>query len=109
MIEQVRPNEIQVICPTTELAYLLMDIAEHQNCVIQRYWWRSKLDLTVEEEIQPKIFDAYFTIVVLRGDTQDLFSTLAVYTQKKPVYEKLPSLYTPLTESEIKQIAHQII
>ena len=40
----INDGKLIVTCPTTEHAYLLMDIAEHLNCSIQKYYWISKMD-----------------------------------------------------------------
>lgn len=90
---------------STNLAYLLMDIAEHQNCVIQKYYWISKFDNNVQEEIEPKILGAFDCVVYIKGKKEDLECVKEIYDRKEEMYKQLPSGRIPLTEQELKDIS----
>jgi len=107
MIENQTNNEITISVPSTEHAYLLMNIAEHMNCVIQRYYWRSKYDFSYIEWIEPKI-DAFNVVVTLRGDNNNLSGIYEVYEQKRKLIDELPKTVT-MTEDEIKRYSCKML
>ena len=91
----------------TDLAYLLMDIGEHLNCTVQKYFWVSKYDDSVIEEIEPKIIDAYDCVVYLKGKQKDLNGVKEVYERKADLYEQLSPINFPLTEPEIHDLSYR--
>lgn len=100
-------NEIIEKCPTTEHAYLLMDIAVNLNGIIQRYYWTSKFDEDVLSEIDPKIIDVYNCTVWIRGN--NLEKILEEYYKRKQNFDKIGHIYTSYTEQEIKELANRFI
>lgn len=91
----------------TDLAYLLMDIGEKLNCTVQKYFWVSKFDDSVIEEIEPKIFDVFDCIVYLKGKQKDLNAVKEVYERKADLYAQLPPTYFPLIEQEIHNLSYR--
>ena len=104
----INDKKLIVTCPTNEHAYLLMDIAEHLNCSIQKYYWISKMDENYIEEIEPKICDAFTCEVFINGLENDLISVMNIYNQKKENLDKLP-VSPKLSEQEIHELANKMI
>ena len=100
-------NELIEKCPTTEHAYLLMDIAVNLNGTIQRYYWTSKFDEDEISEIEPKIIDVYDCVVWIKGN--NLEKILDRYYKRKQLFDKIGCVYSPYTEQEIKKLANRFI
>ena len=109
MIEAVKNGFITVRTDNMYTASLFMDIAEHMNCIVQKYYWRSRFDEETIEEICPKIDDAFYCIVVLKGDMDNLGGAYDVFKQKYPLYKQLYERSIPLTTTEIKEYADKLI
>ena len=87
----------------------LMAMMEDNNIRINKFYWRSKIDETHLELIEPNVFDAFYFHVDFEGDYQKIKETLIEFDKIKDVYKKLnKSLYTPLEENQIKEIADLI-
>ena len=109
MIEAVKDGFITVRTDNVYAANLLMDIAEHMDCVIQKYYWRSRFDEEVIEEICPKIDDAFYCIVILGGDMNNLGGAYDVFKQKYLLYKQIYRLNIPLTQTEIEEYAVKML
>ena len=88
-----------------EKYYLLMSILQDLGCEIQRYYWRSKLDETYIELIEPKIYDVFDFILDVNGFERQFKQALEIYKEKVKILDKLPKLHEPMTEEEINNIA----
>lgn len=108
MIKSMKNGEMIVLVPSTEHAYMLMNIAEHLNCIIQKYYWVSKFDTEYIEYIEPKIYDAFNCEIVLKGNNDDLGGVYEVYQTKKELLNNLPK-EPKMTEVEIKELAEQML
>ena len=109
MIRRVTRNGVIFQTENNEQAYLFMMIAEHMNLTVKKYYWMSKFDSTVIEEIEPKIYDAYYTIIEVEGYYENINGTIDVFEQKMEQRKGLPTLESPLTEEEIKDWAIKAI
>lgn len=107
MIEKLTSNEITIVVPSIEHAYMVMNIAEHMNCIIQKYYWRSKFDKEYIVEIEPKI-DAFDVVIILRGDITSLGGVHDIYMNKKDMLDKLPK-NTAMSEKDIQRYSFELL
>lgn len=99
---------ISIEMDNTNLKYKLMDMMK--EFILQRYYWRSKIDSSIIEYIEPKIFDAYIFCVDFYGNADDMMPIVQKFNEDKEYLETLEkSLYNPLTQDEIKKLALKII
>lgn len=93
-----------------ECQKLFMKLAQENNCVIQKYYWRSSLDETYIELQQPKITDVFYFHCDIGGKYEDIKNVLTQYNKLKGVMLHLDKcLITPLTDNEIKDTAYKLL
>ena len=92
---------------TNYFLYLL----EKNNCIIQRYYWRSLYDENHIEYIEPKIYDAFYMVVdTISKSKLTLESVMDEYNKNKVRRGYLGKLNrTKLTEEDIKRYATSLI
>lgn len=92
---------------TNYFLYLL----EKNNCIIQRYYWRSLYDENHIEYIEPKIYDAFYMVVdTISKSKLTLESVMDEYNKNKVRRGYLGKLNrTKLTEEDIKRYATTLI
>ena len=105
MLENETWNTVTVRTPSTEYAYILMTAAQCLNCTIQKYYWSSKFDHDIIEDIEPVIIDAYDCVVILKGNKEDLIKAIDVYKFKAVQRKGLPSGCVKLSEEDIQKYA----
>lgn len=88
-----------------EKYYLLMKILQDLGCEIQKYYWRSKLDETYIDYIEPKIIDVFDFILDVNGTENQFKQALEMYKEQVKLRNGLPLLHEPMTEEEINDIA----
>ena len=93
----------------SESCKLFMLLSQQNNCVIQKYYWVSKMDKTHLELIEPKIFDAYTFHCDISGTLEDVKNTLKEFEEREQEMISLSKmLYTPITEAEIQEWASKV-
>ena len=109
MLEKFTTNSMTLCVPTMNHALLLMDIAEHLNCTIQKYFWSSKYDREIVEEVEPKIPSAYNTVVEIHGALENLNGALEVFRMKRENLNGLSDVTVQMSEDEIKDCATKML
>ena len=71
---------------------LLMRILTDNNCILQKYYWRSIMDQKYIELIEPKISDGFNIIIDAVGSVKDLRKSLDEYNKLKHRVDLLPKL-----------------
>ena len=72
-----------------EKTLYLMKLLEDNQCEILKYYWRSLIDPNHIEYLEPKIYDAFFMCIDVRGMGFDIKNTMYHYTKNKQEREYL--------------------
>ena len=91
-----------------EKSKYLMALCQDNNVIIDKFYWRSKIDSDYLELIEPKVVDAFYMHVDIHGKEEDVKTVLEQYNKVRKMLEEI-TVVTPLTENEIQDLAQKIV
>lgn len=109
IVKTDREDFLNVVMENNPEKYkLLMYILQDLGCIIQRYYWRSKLDETYIEYLEPKIYDVFDFTLDCIGTSNQFNEAIKIYNERVKLRENL-FIVSPLSQEEIKNYSMKVL